>query len=432
MSKMMSEDFLQFIWKFQLFDRHNFVCTTGETVEVLHPGSLNSDAGPDFFNAKLQIDGQTWAGNVEIHQNTSDWIKHNHHADKAYDSVVIHVVANHDGTDVCRTNGTPVKCAVLHYDKGLESRYCEIVNSVDWIPCERYIRDVDDFFIKHFLERLLIERLGKRVDAVEHELRRTLKSWEEVFYIFLLRNFGFSINALPFELLAKVLPYNIVLKHRNNKLQIEALLFGQAGFLSNVENDEYTTVLKREFSFLADKYKLRALDLSLWKFLRTRPQNFPTIRIAQLADLLHKHASIFSKVVSCNSFVEFCDLFSGITLSPYWENHFVFGKQALSQKKNLGDSALSLLGINLFVPFVFAYGHLNDMPQLKEKALDMLESIPPDKNRVIEKWKILGIPVGSAFYTQALLHLKRDYCDERRCLSCSIGKKIVEGGVSIR
>jgi Protein of unknown function (DUF2851). len=429
----MSEHFLQFIWKFQLFDHADLVCTSGESVKVLHAGSLNRDAGPDFFNARLEIDGQLWAGNIEVHQNTSDWLRHNHHNDKAYDSVVMHVVANHDDVEIFRSSGTPIKCAVLRFDKKLEIRYREMVNSSDWIPCEKYISDIDCFLIKQFLGRLLVERMGKKVDAIEHELKRTSKSWEDVFYIFLLRNFGFSINAVPFELLAKALPHQLVLKHRNNRLSIEALLFGQAGLLyNNVEDDEYVAALRDEYQFLATKYKLKGLDGSVWKFLRTRPQNFPTIRIAQLAGLLHQHPSMFSKVVNCSSADEFKALFSDIELSPYWENHFVFGKPTVSRQKHLGSSALNLLSINLFVPFVFAYGHLNDMYLLKEKALDMLDAIQPDKNSIIERWGQLGMPVKSAFYTQALLHLKKEYCDEKRCLSCPIGKKIVEGGVCMR
>ncbi len=427
----MSEDFLQFIWKFQLFDTDNLVCTSGERVKVIRTGSHNHDAGPDFFNAKLQIDGQIWAGNVEVHFNTSDWLKHNHHNDKAYDSVVMHVVANHDDTEIFRTSGSSIKCAVLHFDKSLEDRYLEIIRSTDWIPCETKILRVDSFLVKQLLGRMLVERLSKKVEAIELELNRTSNNWEEVFYIYLFRTFGFSINSLPFELLAKALPHKIILKHRNSKLSIEALLFGQAGLLDDIKDEEYPLALKREYQFLATKYRLKPMDKSVWKFLRTRPQNFPTLRIAQLAILLHRHSSMFANVVKCNSFEEFCTLFAEIDLSSYWQTHFTFGKISSTQKRHLGNSALNLLGINLFVPFVFAYGHLNDAYSLKERSLDLLETINSDKNSTVDRWKSLGMPVDSAFYTQALLHLKKEYCDRRRCLDCSIGKKIVESGVSI-
>jgi hypothetical protein len=427
----MSEDFLQFIWKFQLFDVDNLVCTSGERVSVIRAGSQNSNAGPDFFNAKLQIDGQVWAGNVEVHLNTSDWLRHNHHKDKAYDSVIMHVVANHDDVEILRISGTPVKCAVLHFDKRLEDRYLEIIRSTDWIPCEKQIFRVEDFLVRQLLGRLLVERLGKKVEAIEQELNRTSRNWEEVFYIYLFRNFGFSINSLPFELLAKALPHQIVLKHRNSKLSIEALLFGQAGLLLDVKDDEYTMVLKREYQFLAAKYRLKPLDRSIWKFLRTRPQNFPTVRIAQLASLLHQHSSMFASAVKCKNFEEFCALFAGIELSPYWETHFTFGKPSPFQQRHLGDRALNLLGINLLVPFIFTYGHLNDAYALKERSLDLLETISSDQNSTVDRWKSLGMPVDSAFYTQALLHLKKEYCDKRRCLDCSIGKKIVESGLIV-
>lgn len=426
--KVMSECFLQFLWKFQLFDTERLVCTTGEKVTVLSAGSLNRDAGPDFFNAKIKIDDQVWAGNVEVHCNTSDWLKHGHHLDKAYDSVVVHVVANHDSAEVLRSSGSPVKCAVLHYDKELENRYEQMLSSSDWIPCERYIGGVDPFIVKQLLGRMLVERLGKRVEAIESELKRTSKSWEDVFYFFLFRNFGFSINALPFELLAKALPLQILLKHRDKMVSIEALLFGQSGLLPDDCNDEYTSVLAREYRFLASKYGLKPLDGSIWKFMRTRPQNFPTIRIAQLASLIHRYPSMFSKVVGCHDFISFRKIFERVEVSEYWESHFSFGKEASAKhKRHLGEEALGLLGINLLVPFVFAYGHVNDSIEMKERALDMLDSIKPDRNSTVEKWGQLGVPVKTAFYTQALLYMKKEYCDAKRCLFCPIGKKVVEG-----
>lgn len=423
----MNEEFLQFLWKFQLFDVENLYCTTGEKVVPLHVGSHNTDAGPDFFNAKIQIGEEVWAGNVEIHQRTSDWVRHNHHKNKAYDNVILHVVAHDDDSTIHRTTGSLVKCAVMNFNSQLEERYREIQNSTDWVACEPHIKKVDEFVVKQLMGRLLVERLGKRVEAIQQELIRTSKNWEEVFYIFLLRTFGFSINALPFELLAKSLPYQLILKHRNRRMAVEALLFGQSGLLEKVVDDEYYRSLKAEYAFLRAKYKLKPLEGSLWKFLRTRPHNFPTIRIAQLAAVLCREVNLFSMIISCRNIQEFKRFFEDAEVSDYWISHFAFGSPSKGRSKWLGDSALNLLAINLWIPFVFAYGHFNDSFSLKERALDLLDTVSPDDNSLIDKWRELGMPTGSAFYTQALLHLKSEYCDLKKCLHCSIGKKIVEG-----
>lgn len=423
----MKEEFLQFLWKFQLFDVDNLFCSTGEKVVPLHAGSHNSDSGPDFFNAKVQIGDELWAGNVEVHLHTSDWIKHNHHKDKAYDNVVLQLVAVDDGTPIFRTTGSQVKCAVMHFDAQMENRYQKMLESTCWVACEPYLKNIDSFIVKQHMGRLLIEKLGRKVESIGQELVRTSKNWEEIFYIFMVRAFGFSINSLPFELLARSMPYRLVLKHRGRKMAVEALLLGQAGLLEQVVDDEYYRSLRAEFAFLKNKYQLKPLDRSLWKFMRTRPQNFPTVRIAQLASLLNSHTNLFSTVVSCKRYEDFRHIFEQACPSDYWATHFTFGSVSKVGSTSLGSSAINLLAINLWVPFVFAYGHFNDNYTLKEQALDLLETIAPDENSLISKWQELGMPTTNAFYTQALIHLKNEYCSFKRCLSCTIGKKIVEG-----
>lgn len=426
----MNEDFLHFIWKFQLFEVAQLYCTTGEKVEIIHPGSHNTHAGPDFFNAKIKIAEQLWAGNVELHWKSSDWAKHNHHKDRAYDNVILHIVTCCDTTRQVRADGSLIHCAVIQYDKKLENRYLQMLESTEWVACQNHLKDVDEFVIKQLLGRLLIEKLSVKVDAIREELRRTTSSWEEVFFIFLLKTFGFSINALPFELLAKSLPYQIILKHRNSLHSIESLLYGQAGFLKKQINDEYYRNLKSEYQFLKSKYKLKPLDENIWKFMRTRPQNFPTIRIAQLAGLLFNETNLFSKTAECDSLKDFRQLLTGGKGSKYWLTHYSFGQPSNEKEKTLGDEAVNLLAINLWIPMIFAYGHLNDNVALKEKALDLLDSVSPEDNSTVSRWKLLGMPTRSAFYTQALLHLKKEYCDTKQCLKCSIGKKIVEGGLT--
>lgn len=424
----MGEEFLHFIWKFQLIDVENLYCTTGERVRVLNPGSHNTHAGPDFFNAKVEIGDEVWAGNVEIHWRSSEWHKHGHQVDRAYDNVVLHLVVENDSSiSISRTTGSVIKCALLRYDSSLEDRYRQMLDSSDWVACAGEVNSLDPFFTKQLLGRMLVEKLGVKVEHIAKELALRVRGWEEVFYIFIFKSFGFSINALPFELLAKSLPYAVLLKHRGNRVQMEALLFGQAGFLEGDSEDGYHQSLIKEYRYLKTKFKLSPLDRSLWKFLRTRPQNFPTIRIAQLAALFDSHVNLFSKVLEVPNARAFGLLFSEPQVSDYWTNHYRFGGEEHSVKVHLGSTSINLLAINLWVPFIFAYGHLNDQYELKEQALDLLDTLQPDRNAIIEGWSRLSMPTSSAYYTQALLHLKQHYCDTKRCLSCSIGKKVVEG-----
>lgn len=425
----MKEELLQFVWRFQLYETFSFATTDGDPIEVIHPGSTNVDSGPDFFNAKIRIGDEYWAGNVEIHNVTSDWQKHGHHTNKAYDSVVLHVVAIDDGAEVYRTTGTPVKCAVMHFDGSIEERYRQMVESDRWIACHDSISAVNPFLIRQYLERILVEKLSRKVEIVESDLRKSTRSWDDVFYKHLLRCFGFSINTLPFEMLAGVAPLSVLRKHRESLASIEAILLGQAGLLQVTSSDAYAIQLAREYKHLKAKYALQPLDGSIWKFLRTRPQNFPTVRLAQLAALIHKHHSLFAEVVKCQSAEEFKRLLRSAESSSYWQHHYQLGVPTKSSVGCLGEASLLLLCINLFIPFVFAYGHINGYLAMKEKALDMLQTIPPERNSIIERWQMLGMPVESAFDTQALLFLKKEYCDTKQCLRCTIGKKVLENSL---
>lgn len=420
----MKEDFLYFIWKHGLYDKNNLIADNGETLEVLDPGEQNHDAGPDFFNAKIKSDNTTWVGNVEIHVRSSDWMRHNHDTDKAYDNVILQVVADRDAT-VYRTNGQPIPTIELTFNPKIYTNYLSLLKNQEWIPCESSIFKVDPFHLKYWLQRVLLERLEEKSREIKFTLYQQKQDWDETFYQQLARNFGFKKNAQPFELLAKSLPYKYLAKHRDNLLQLEAMLFGQAGMLNDLlSEDEYYASLKKEYAFLRKKFSLKPIGEHLWKFLRLRPSNFPTLRIAQFGVLIHQSERIFSKLLHCKTMEEVYALFS-VSASTYWDNHYLFHKQTRKKKKLLGKDAVDVLIINTVVPFLFLYGVEKNLPQYKERALEYLDQIPPEKNAIIAKWNSLGVKADNAFYSQALLQLKGKYCKFKRCLDCAVGRKII-------
>ncbi len=415
----MKEDFLHFLWKFGLFEKENAHTTTGEPLEIISVGQHNSDAGPDFFNAKIKIGNTLWAGNVEIHRAASDWERHAHTHDKAYDNIILHVVQE-DDKPIFRTAGTPLPTFIIRYDKSIEQRYRELLNSTDWISCQTYIGNVDLFRIKHFLGRVLVERLEQRNTAISNILNTTNNNWHEAFHQLLFRSFGFGTNALPFELLAKATPYNAIAKHRDSLLQLEALLFGQAGLLQEGVQDTYYISLQKEYHFLQTKFSLRPIETHLWKFLRIRPENFPTIRIAQLAQLLHTSNGLLDTLLTCRTADEIYKLFA-VQASAYWNTHYLFGKETVEKSKPLGLSSIQRIIMNAVAPFLFAYGRYHGNEEACETAVNLLDTLPAEKNHIIDGWLQLGIKPQNAFYTQALLQLKSAYCDSKRCLSCAIG-----------
>ena len=420
----MTEEFLQYIWKYSLFEQDNLIADTGDKIEILKPGDQNINAGPDFLNSTIRIDNIKWAGNVEIHVNSSDWIKHNHKKYKVYDSVILHAVLNNDQI-IKRTNGEIIPTVELRFNKSVYKIYSRLISSELWIPCQNEIGKIDEFILNCWLNVLSIDRLELKTHSVYTTLKNTRYNWEETFYVHLARNFGFNINSMPFEMLAKSLPLKYLLKHRNNLMQIEALLFGQAGFLSdNLIEDDYCRLLKSEYKFLQRKFQLNHIDYNIWRFLRLRPRNFPTIRIAQFAALVYNSSGLFSKIIECESLTQLKQYFN-IKTSEYWHNHYVFGKESEERPKCIGDEAFQIIVINTIVPFVFAYGKYNGKEKLKERAINFLTEIPSENNSIIRKWAKLGIISKNAFYSQALLQLKNKYCHYKECLNCQIGSKII-------
>ncbi|MEI6123081.1 MAG: DUF2851 family protein [Bacteroidota bacterium] len=420
----MTEDLLHYIWKFQ---RYNFNKIIAEyCIEVLSPGFHNFDSGPDFSNAKIRINNILWVGNVEVHLKSSDWYNHKHHKNKTYDTVVLHVVWENDKQIVDKQgNNVPtleLKNKVDHY---LLDKYKFFIEKANWIPCEKLLDLVEPFIVFAWLEALSIERLQVKSEFILKKLMLSTNNWEKVFYEVIARNFGFSLNADTFELLAKSLNIKYISRCKNNLFQIEALLFGQAGFLCEEYTEDYPIKLKNEYNYFQHKFDLKPIDRHLWKFLRLRPNNFPTIRIAQFAMLIYNSSGLFRKVIETESITELKDFFS-VNSSHYWKTHYVFGTDSSVHEKKLGDSSINLILINTIIPFIFAYGSFKKDEFYKDKALGFLDALRPEKNKIVMNFKKAGIVSNNAQQTQALIQLHSNYCLKKKCLNCSIGDSLLK------
>jgi hypothetical protein len=408
-----------------LFNKSNMLTTEGEKIEVITPGQYNTDAGPDFFNARIHIGQTLWVGNVEIHFRASDWTRHIHQDNKSYDNVILHVVLEND-TTIIRSNGQAIPTWVMTYDQALEERYKALLTAPPSLPCAPYIATLQPLNMIHLFSRMLVERLEEKSQNIKQVLAFTFNEWNIAFHQLLFRAFGFGANAAAFELLAKATPYQTIRKHANSIFQLEALLFGQAGMLQESNKDEYYIALQKEYRFLQEKFRLSPVGVHLWKFLRLRPSNFPTLRIAQLAQFLHHAPSIIDLLETCEKppLTEIYSMFD-IQASEYWDTHFVFGKLSPAQPKKLGQASIYNLIINLIIPYLFTYAQHHDYDNLKEASLELLETIPPERNHIIQNWKQAGININNAFHTQALIQLYTAYCNKKRCLHCPVGAGII-------
>jgi hypothetical protein len=424
MRRIMNEAFLQFIWKHGLFDTKGMRTADGLRVKVLSTGMINHDAGPDFFNARIGLGKTIWAGNIEIHTRSSDWVRHRHDRDAAYDNVILHVVGEND-QPVVNSKGQPIPVAELRYDRRLEKNYLDLLESREWIPCRPHFSENGLPLLRLWLHRLAIERLEDKTAEIVRRLEQHHYDWNEIFYQFLGKNFGFRTNALPFDMLVRSLPLKIAEKHRDNLFQLEALYFGAAGLLNEeLMGDDYFLALKEEFSFLYSKYRMKAVPSHLWKFLRLRPVNFPTIRIAQFARLIHQSSALFSCLTETTDLAAFRKLFV-LQPSSYWNTHYRFNKLSAESPKHLGETAFNNLAVNTFIPFLFVYGEYSGEAEFKSRALEFLEKLPPEENAVVSQWQKLGVSFRSAFETQALLQLRNNYCNARKCLDCPVGTRLI-------
>jgi len=420
----MTEDFLQFIWKFGLFKREGMIADTGEEIEVRVLGEHNSDAGPDFLNTRIKIGHTVWAGNAEIHVNSSDWNIHRHHHDKSYDNVILHAVGHYD-QPVKRSNGETVPTVILEFDDRLYENYRDMLESKKGLACYPEIRRIDPVIIDVWMNSLVVERLQQKTAHIAELLKQYLNSWEEVFYIGLARSFGFGLNAVPFELTARSISYSQLMRHCNNAKQTEALLMGQAGFLDDaVLFNEYYKDLRMEYIHLKNKYGLKPVPKHLWKFLRLRPVNFPTIRLAQFAAILSKSEGLFSKVLACSNLTELTVLFEAKP-SAFWDTHYTFDSTSPPSVKKPGTESIHTLIINTVIPFLFIYGKMSGNEELQEKAIRLLSTLPPENNRILRRWETYGIKADSAFMSQGIIQMNNLYCARKKCLACSIGIRVV-------
>ena len=427
----MKEEFLHYLWKCCLYDEDTLCDNDGNKIIVLHPGEYNRDSGPDFFNSRISIAGTEWAGNVEIHTRSSHFDSHGHNRDNAFNNVILHVVAENDKR-IFNARGEELLTVEMKFDAALYDKYLNLVNYPNVIACQNDIGKLDIFYIKHWLNSLVVERLMEKSASVLKIYSMTGNDWEETFYRVLTRYFGFRVNTEPFEMLANALPFKIIRKHTDNRFQVESLLFGTAGMLDEglfreALDDQYYKDLIREYKVLSSKYSLKPLHGWIWKFSRLRPVNFPTLRISQLSAMLAVTGGLFSRTLETSDVKQLKEMF-GVSASDYWDDHYVFGKKSRRIPKNTGTQATEILLINAVIPVIFAYGQFRDQRDVCEKALNILENIHPEENSLINEWKSSGIDSESAFYTQGLIQLRNEYCRKRRCLDCRIGSKLISMG----
>jgi len=424
--KIMPEEFLQYIWENKLFVAENLKTTNGEQLEIINVGKRNTDSGPDFFNARIKIDDTIWVGNIEIHKNSSDWVRHNHQNDKAYNNVILHVAENCD-QQIFRNNGEEIPVLLFRYPDQLKTNFQKLLDAKTWIACQNQFHKIDPIILQLGFNRLMIERLEDKTSEILIRLQQNNCDWNETFYQMLSRMFGFKVNAVPFEMLAKSLPIGILAKHKSSLFQLEALLFGNSGLLNDqLLGDDYYINLRNEYSFLYKKYQLKGIESHLWKFMRLRPGNFPTVRISQLAALIHRSHGLFSRIIEIERLDELKKLFE-VQASDYWNAHYSFNKtKSRVSVKELGENSINSLIINVIIPFLFVYGEKQNKENLKNRSLEFLEQLPAEENSIIEKWSKMGVESRSAFESQALLQLKNKYCERKKCLNCQIGVKLVK------
>lgn len=423
----MQEQLLHFIWQRKLFDYGSIFTTLGQRVGILHPGYPNTDQGPDFLQARIQLDDNLWAGHVEIHVQSSSWFLHSHERDPHYNNVILHVVWKED-VPAITADGIRVPCIELFdkVDHALIGRFTQLMNNRSWVPCASSLSTVSNLIKTSWVARLMSERLQAKTEHIRTILQRCNEDYEQAFFVLLARHFGSPANSEAFESLAIKVPLSIIRKHGDRIDQIESILFGVGGMLTKDLHAQYPAKLKREFDFLKKKYNLSVLSSLQWKFMRMRPAHFPTIRIAQLAVILSKNTHFISLLSEIPDAASWTKIFMVQPYHDYWKHHFHFRDEAVESGKRLGKETAQTLLINAVVPFMFFYARMQGLESLREKALRLLSELPPEKNAVIRKWNDHDMYAYDAGGTQGLLQLKTAYCDARRCLHCPIGLQLIK------
>lgn len=420
----MNESFISYLWKYRRLYT-DLVTESGDQLVILHPGEQNTDGGPDFFNARLRIGNTIWAGNVEIHLRSSDWYKHGHQNDQAYRNAILHVVYE-DDFPVKQPDGNFLQTLTVkdRFPGQIFDRYRQMAKNEQWVPCFNQIKGQSNLGFGLWAPGLTVERLISKSEYIRKLWESCLFNWDEAFYHHLAWCFGFRVNSVAFELLARSLPLKIIRQYVTNLHQTEALLFGSAGMLEDDFTDDYPLILQREYRFLKSKHHLEAIFPASWKFLRMRPSNFPTIRISQWASFLNHSGGRFFHLLE-NGSIPGIFKQSEIQASEYWETHYLFDKPSVYSRKVLGRDSANLLIINGIAPFLFFYGYEKDLQACREKALEFLEQSEFESNAITNRWRETGLPCENALHSQALLQLKRQYCDRKRCLDCRIGSELL-------
>ena len=424
------EALLQHVWKHRLLPLAGLVTSDGQQVEVIDPGLHNRNAGPDFFNAKVKVGGTLWVGNVEIHDKASDWYLHRHQFDAAYDNVILHVCGVIDTDEVLTASGRRLPQVQLDVPQQVLDHYEQLLHADQYPPCYKIIPSLSPLMVHSWLSALQTERLEQKTEAIRERVKRCDGSWEAAYFVTLARNFGFGINGEAFEQWALSVPLSAVGHHRDDLFQIEAIFMGQAGLLdpdsmpsrykADALAEGYFTRLRNEYLYLQHKFSLQPIDHHQWRFLRLRPQNFPYVRISQLSQLYYSRQASLSQLVECQTVKEITDILD-THATPYWQTHYVFGSESDHSDKNISLASRRLIVINTAIPMLFAYGRHKRDERLCDRAFDLLEQLNAEQNHITRMWQQCGLSVSTAGDSQALIQLKKEYCDRKDCLRCRIG-----------
>ncbi|WP_029038524.1 DUF2851 family protein [Salinimicrobium xinjiangense] len=423
----MREDYLHYLWKFQKIEHWRLQTSDGLPVKVVSPGTHNLFSGPDFFNARLLIGGQQWAGNLEIHLRSSDWYLHGHETDPAYDNVILHVVWEHDVEVFRKDNSSLPVVEIKHLvQNGALDAYNELCSgsSNRWINCEDDLPQIEEFLLENWLERLYLERLEQKTALINTLLEKSAGDWEAVLFQLLARNFGLNVNGEAFMGIARSIPFGVIRKTRGNLLQLESLLLGQGGFLKGDHEEPYYRKLQEEYAYLKRKFALSGEGILPSKYFRLRPDNFPEIRLVQLAAVYHKNENLFSSLEKISEAQDIYQLFQ-IQLNEFWSSHYTFSSGHRPRKKNFSRKFLDLLIINTVVPVKFSW--LKSKGKAIDGLFEIMESIAPEENQIIKKFRTLRPEnLNNALQSQGFLQLKKEYCDKNACLQCAVGLKILQ------
>lgn len=421
----MTEALLYYIWQFQRFSPVGLQTTDGQSISIEKIGYRNHDAGPDFFDARLRIGDTLWAGNVEMHLNSSDWNRHKHQEDPAYNNTILHVVYSHD-KEVFTQDHRRLACLSMEtrIDNTLLHTYKDFMHNKKPIACAHHLKDIDTFTWHRWLEALAIERLQAKTEHISQLLQSTHNDWHTAFLITIAAYFGQKVNALPFQILARSIPSKLLSKHHDKIEDLEALLYGQAGMLEQTLDEPYHQKLKAEYTFLKAKYRLSAMPPQLWKYMRMRPASFPELRIAQMAQVLHGSDLLFQRVLAAQSLQE-VELLFKVQATGYWMQHYRFGASTTKKSaKSLGAATRRGIIINAVIPFLFVYGQTQQKETLTKRAIDYLDILAAEDNKITRLFTTLGQKPRSALHSQAILQLKKEYCDAKKCLNCDVGNYI--------